>query len=133
MALAQHKTLDSSVDFATLMPANMSDVFGERDGQKRMAAIKRLYATDAVLNEPERTVKGHEDISAAVSDLLAGIPSHFWFFALSKAHGHHGIGVFQWGLGPSLDSLVVTGMDVAHFQNGVIHSLTVFLNPPNGA
>ena len=44
----------------------------------------------------------------------------------------HGVGVLKWGSGPRGGPFAVTGMDVAHFQDGLIHSLSVFLNPPDG-
>jgi len=121
------------IDYDGLMRANLDQVFGEPDAGKRLLAIRRLYAPDAVLNEPHRSVEGHAAINEAVSELLASLPPHFSFRASGPAQGHHGIGVLNWGSGPRDGAFAVTGMDVAHFQGGVIHSLSVFLMPPNGA
>jgi hypothetical protein len=45
------KTKDNSVrdTLAHLMLRNLSEVFGERDGERRMTAIKNLYSEDAGL------------------------------------------------------------------------------------
>ena len=118
---------EPAIDYDGLMRANLTQVFGERDAHKRMSAIQRLYAADAVLNEPHASATGHAAINDAVTALLAGLPSDFSFRVLSAVQGHHGIGVLKWGSGPHDGALAVTGMDVAHFQDGVIHSLSVFL------
>ncbi len=123
-------TPTSPLDYDALMHANLTQVFGERDAQRRRAAIQRLYAPDAVLNEPQHAAAGHAAINDAVSALLAGLPPDFVFEAVGPAQGHHGIGVLKWRGGPRGGPVAVTGMDVAHFQRGVIHSLFVFLNPP---
>ena len=120
------------IDYDGLMRANLTQVFGEPDAAKRLVAIKRLYAADAVLNEPHGAAKGHGGINDAVSALLAELPPDFAFRALSTALGHHGVGVLKWGSGPRGGPFAVTGMDVAHFQYGLIHSLSLFLNPPDG-
>jgi hypothetical protein len=42
-----------SIDYERLMQANLARVFGERDAKPRIAAIRELYAEDAVLYEPD--------------------------------------------------------------------------------
>jgi len=128
--LSNRPKTEAAIDYDSLMRANLTQVFGERDAHKRMSAIRRLYATDAVLNEPHASAKGHAEINDAVTALLAGLPSDFSFHVLSAVQGHHEIGVLKWGAGPHDGSFAVTGMDVAHFQDGLIHSLFVFLTPP---
>lgn len=118
-----------SIDYQRLMQANLSRVFGERDAERWIAAIGELYAEDAVLYEPETSVTGHAAISVAVTALLASLPPDFAFAALGPALGHHGIGRLHWQAGPPNGPAAVTGMDIAHFQDGRIHSLYVFLEP----
>lgn len=117
------------VDYDLLMRANLSRVFGERDAERRMVAIRELYAADAVLNEPHASAAGHRAISEAVTALLAALPQDFVFTAQGPAVGHHGIGRLRWGAGRPGQPAAATGMDIAHFQNGRIHSLFVFLDP----
>ncbi len=40
---------EASIDYERLMQANLVRVFGERDAKRRIAAIRELYAEDAVL------------------------------------------------------------------------------------
>jgi hypothetical protein len=129
-SLGKNMKAEPSVDYDSLMRANLHRVFGEADAQKRLLAIRSLYAADAVLNEPHASARGHIEINDAVSALLAGLPGGFVFQPIGPAQGHHGIGILLWGSGPIQGPFAVTGMDVAHFQGGFIHSLFVFLNPP---
>lgn len=121
---------ETAIDYDGLMQANLARVFGERDAGRRLEAIRRLYAEDAVLNEPHAAARGHIAICDAVTALLASLPPHFVFTAIRPAIGHHGIGCLHWRSGPASGPAAVTGMDIAHFESGRIHSLTVFLDPP---
>ena len=118
-----------SLDYDKLMQANLARVFNERDPVKRLAAIGELYAQDAVLYEPETSVTGHASISDTVAALLTSLPPDFAFTAIGPALGHHNIGRLRWQAGPPSGPVAVTGMDIVHFQNGLIHSLYVFIEP----
>jgi hypothetical protein len=115
------------IDYNRLMRANLTRVFNERDAGRRIAAIRELYADDAVLYEPDTSAKGHAAISEAVCALLTHLPPNFVFSAEGPAIGHHNIGRLKWRSGPPEGPPAVTGMDVAHFEHGRIHSLYVFL------
>jgi len=121
--------MSSAIDYDVLMRANLTRVFGERDATRRIVAIRELYAPDAVLNEPEGTAEGHDAINEAVTALLAALPPGFVFAASGPAIGHHGVGRLRWSAGRPGQPVAATGIDVAHFQNGRIHSLFVFLDP----
>ena len=56
---------------ADLMLRNLSEVFGERDGERRIAAIKNLYSEDAVFFEAQQRFEGRQTISDAVAALQA--------------------------------------------------------------
>ncbi|WP_457329958.1 nuclear transport factor 2 family protein [Rhizobacter sp. P5_C2] len=119
----------ATINYDGLMQANLSRVFGERDAGRRLAAIRELYAEDAVLQEPHASSTGHGAISEAVGTLLTKLPPAFVFSATGPAVGHHGVGRLQWHCGPPNGPAVVTGTDVAHFEGSRIHSLFVFLDP----
>jgi predicted SnoaL-like aldol condensation-catalyzing enzyme/ketosteroid isomerase-like protein len=121
---------DPQIDYDAMMQANLTRVFGEPDVERRLAAIRELYADDAVLNEPHASVRGHLAICDAVTALLAGLPPEFSFSASGPAIGHHGVGRLRWSSGRRGHPAAVTGMDIAHVRNGRIQSLTVFLDPP---
>lgn len=116
-------------DYDRLMQANLTRVFNERDAGRRILAIRELYAEDAALYEPDTSAKGHAAISEAVTTLLAHLPSNFVFSSAGPAIGHHNIGRLKWRSGPPDGPVAVTGMDVAHFEQGRIHSIYVFLEP----
>lgn len=116
-----------SIDYDGLMRENLVRVFGERDPDKRLAAIQDLYAEDAVLNEPHASAKGHAAINDAVSSLLAGLQPGFAFRATGAAMGHHQIGRLIWSLGPANGPTAVTGMDIACFEEDRTRWLYIFL------
>jgi len=82
-----------------------------------------------VLYEADASAKGHAAISEAVTALLAHLPPNFVFSAAGPAIGHHNIGRLKWRSGPPDSPAAVTGMDIAHFEQGRIHSVYVFLEP----
>ena len=118
-----------SIDYNMLMQANAARVFSERDPTRRLAAIRELYTADAVLTEPEAVVVGQAAICGAVSELLSKLPPTFAFAAVGPAVGHHDVGRLLWKAGPPNGPPAVTGMDIAHFKDGRIHALYVFLDP----
>jgi ketosteroid isomerase-like protein len=85
-----------SIDYDSLMQANLARVFNERDVARRMNAIAELYANDATLFEPHTSATGHDAISQVVDTLLASLPPDFVFTAIGAAVGHHGVGRLRW-------------------------------------
>jgi hypothetical protein len=119
-----------TIDYDALMQANAVRVFSERDPVRRLAAIRALYTADAVLTEPEGVFKGEAAISGAVTALLSNLPPTFVFTPAGAAIGHHGVGRLLWKAGPPNGPAAATGMDIAHFEDGRIRALYVFLDPP---
>jgi hypothetical protein len=119
----------SVVDYDGLLQANLNRVFGERDAEKRITAIRDLYAPDAVVYEPDAIATGHDAIAHAVEALLTSLPPDFVFTAIGPAVGHHGLGRLRWRAGPPEGPVAVTGTDVVRLEDGRIHSLHVFLDP----
>lgn len=128
-ATTNRATPEAAVDYDALLQANLKRVFCEPDAVRRFEAIREIYAEDAVLYEPHQTFCGHAAICEAVTALLASLPPNFVFTAIGTATGHHGIGRLRWQSGPPEGPVAVTGMDVAHFEGSLIHSLYVFLDP----
>jgi hypothetical protein len=118
-----------SIDYDRLMRANAARVFSERDPGRRLDAIRELYASDAVLTEPDGVFKGEAAISGAVTELLSKLPPAFAFAPIGPAIGHHDIGRLLWKAGLPNGTPAVTGMDIAHFEAGRIRALYVFLDP----
>ena len=68
---------------ADLMVRNLSEVFGERDRERRVTAIKNLYCEDAIFFEAEQRFEGRQAINDAVAALQASFPTEFEFSAVA--------------------------------------------------
>ncbi len=121
--------MTDSIDYDRILRANLANVFNERDADRRLAAIRELYAEDAVLYDPESVVTGHAAISDTVAALLASLPPAFAFEPVGPAVGHHDAARLRWQSGPPNGPVAVTGTDVALFAGGKIETLYVFLDP----
>jgi hypothetical protein len=121
-----------SIDYDKVMQANAVRVFSERNPASRLEAIRELYTADAVLTEPERVAQGHAAISDAVTELLSKLPPAFAFTSTGTAIGHHGVGRLLWQAGVPNGRPAATGMDIAHFRDGYIQALFVFVDPSAG-
>ena len=117
-----------AADYDGLMKANATRVFSERDSARRLDAIRELYASDAVLAEPDGVFKGAAAISEAVTALLSKLPPAFVFTPVAPAVGHHEVGRLLWKGGPPEGPPAVTGMDIAQFKDGRIQTLHVFVD-----
>lgn len=122
------RAAEGNTDFDTLMQANLVRVFSERNPARRIEAIRQIYDENAVFYEANRSVRGHDAISLAVTELLAHLPPNFVFSALQPAVGHHGLGRLRWGAGLPDGAVAATGTDVACVEGGCIQSLHVFLD-----
>ena len=116
-------------DFDALMQANIVRVFNERDPDRRRVALDELYTDNATLCDPETVATGPQAISDAVGSLHRMLPSGFVFTAVGHAVGHNGAARLFWQAGPPGGPAAVTGTDVAHFENGRIKLLYVFVDP----
>lgn len=108
---------------AELMQQNLLGVFNERDPERRAAVVAQTYASDAVFHDPERTVTGREAISAAAQAVLDGAPG-FVFAPRGPLYESAGsLGALPWQFGPEGGDPVVTGMDIALVEDGLIATL----------
>ena len=123
------KTKDNSVrdTLAHLMLRNLSEVFGERDSERRMAAIKNLSSEAPLFSKRNSGSRGARQ-SATPCSAQRLLPAEFEFSAVVPPARNHDVGRLFWQLGPAGSPPVVNGMDVAQFKDGRIHSLYVFLN-----
>jgi len=120
----------SYIVMSNILEQNLSQVFNERDSQKRLVALADLYTADAVMYEPENIVIGQAAISSTIDSLLASLPPGFRFVPKSIAVGHHDLFCMRWnGITPD-GEVIVSGSDVAHLRDGRIASLYVLIDPP---
>jgi hypothetical protein len=112
-----------------LLLRNLTQVFDERDGDRRRTAIAELWAPDAVFVDPMGRFTGHAALDAAIAELHSHTPAHR-FAAVGAPSVHAGGGLLNWSYGPDGDLSRVTGQDVAVVSGGKIVALYTYLDTP---
>jgi hypothetical protein len=118
-----------STALADLMERNLFDVFGQANSARRAAAIAELYTADCTFFEAEGQVTGREALNTKVESIRKDAPG-FVFRVAGPAQVNHDLGRLRWQLGPAGAPPVVTGTDIAIFENGRIRALYTFLDEP---
>ncbi|GAA4312716.1 hypothetical protein GCM10023149_08190 [Mucilaginibacter gynuensis] len=113
---------------AIMMEDNLNQVWNERDPALRLKAIEKIYSATATLNHVGDQVTGWAAINDSVSTTQKVLPSNFVFTQVKPVIINNSIGRLIWGAGPTGQTPVATGMDIALFENGKIKSLYVFLD-----
>ena len=113
--------------FGQLMERNVLEVFGERDSERRKSAINQLYTETCTFFEAHDQVIGRDALNAKVEQILREAPG-FVFRLAGPAEVNHDLGRLRWHFGPDGAAPVVTGMDVAVFEQGRIRALYAFLD-----
>lgn len=112
-------------DIAELMHANLFEVFGERDPQRRRAAIERTYHPDVVFVDPDEIVTGHDALDDKVDKILGEAPE-FTFALDGPLYVNHDLAYLAWTFGPE-GAPVVRGFDVAFVRDGLIAKMYTIL------
>jgi hypothetical protein len=120
----REKTMSEQIE--KLMNANLHEVFGERDPERRRAAIERTYTEDVEFLDPEEIVVGYDDLDAKAGRLLAGAPE-FVFSAAGPVYVNHDMGYLAWNLGPEGQPPVVRGVDSCFVRDGRIAKVYTLL------
>ena len=111
-----------------IMEDNLNQVWNERNSETRLKAIESIYAAEANLYHVGDQMKGSDAINNSVTATLKHLPQDFEFTKLKPIVINNNLGRLIWGAGPKGQPPVATGMDIAHFENGKIKSLYVFLD-----
>jgi hypothetical protein len=114
---------------ANLMERNLLEVFGQLDSARRAVTIAELYTADCTFFEADERVTGREALNVKVGGILKDAPG-FVFRAVAPAQVNHDLGRLQWHFGPAGAPPVVTGTDIAVFEDGRIRALYTFLDKP---
>ena len=110
----------------TLMRANLLEVFGERDGERRRAAIERTYVEEVRFSDPEESVTGRAALDAKARRILDEAPG-FVFSPAGAVQVNHNLGYLPWNFGPEGQPPVVRGVDIALVADGLITSVYTLL------
>jgi hypothetical protein len=116
-----------------LMERNVSEVFGERDPDRRKRAIAELYAEDCALYDNEGASIGQAALSDRVGRILDESPPGLAFSLVAPAEVIHDLGRLRWQIRPAGAPPVMRGMDVAVFADGKIRTLYTFIETPEAA
>jgi hypothetical protein len=114
-------------EIAELMQANLLQVFGERDGERRRAAIARIHQPDVVFHESDAQAVGHEALHARVQAILDGAPPEFVFSPAGPVRVSDDLGHLPWNFGPEGAPPAVRGVDIALVRGGLIAHLYTLL------
>ncbi|MEV4351270.1 nuclear transport factor 2 family protein [Actinoplanes sp. NPDC049596] len=105
-----------------LMRANLLEVFGERDAERRRAAIARIYTEQVKFSDPDETVVGYGALDAKAQKILDEAPG-FVFSASGPIRVVQDLGYLAWNFGPEGAPPVVSGLDIALIEDGRIASV----------
>jgi hypothetical protein len=119
-------------EIASLVRANLHEVFAERDRTKRRDAIRRTYAEDVVFTDPDGIATGWAALDEKAQHLLDDAPD-FAFVAAGPVLVNHDSGYLAWAFGPTGAEPVVRGVDVSFVEDGRIRKVYTFLMPSRGA
>lgn len=115
-------------DVTTLVQANLTEIFGQRDLELRRDAMHRLYVEDVVFTDPEGTVIGFDAVEAKISGLLDKNPEAFVFTQDGPVYAlHEALAGLAWTLGPEGGRAALRGMDVVTISDGRITSIQTLL------
>jgi hypothetical protein len=109
-----------------LMRANLLEVFNERDGERRRAAMTRTYVPGVRFSDPEETVTGFAALDAKAQGILDGAPG-FVFSPDGPVRVSQDLGYLAWNFGPGGQPPVVRGIDIALIDNGLIATVHTLL------
>jgi hypothetical protein len=101
----------------SLMRANLLEVFGERDPDRRTDAIRRTYTQDVVFVDAEGETHGHDALHAKAQSILDGAAG-FAFRAAGDIYQVGDLGYLAWELGPVDGPAVVSGVDMGFVRDG---------------
>lgn len=111
----------------TLLRRNLREVFNEQNGQRRRAALKELYAEDAIFSDHFGQNVGHAAIDAAVAKLHERLPG-FVLKERGKPEALENAGRIRWQFGPASEPEEILGVDFIVVKDGKIGAIYVFLD-----
>lgn len=103
------------------------DAWNEKDAQRRMAAVSRLWTEDASYVDPLMQGRGHAEIAGLIAAVQERFPE--FRFALAGTPDAYADKLrFSWGLGPESGPAVIHGTDFAELQEGRLKRVVGFLD-----
>ncbi|MVM37347.1 hypothetical protein GO730_06395 [Spirosoma sp. HMF3257] len=115
---------------AELLEDSLLVIWNDRNAEKRLEAMKKIYAPDIHFFESNTgdALVGYQAINELISKLQTEWPIEFQFELNKPSQVNHSTQIVSWNLGPKGATPVATGMDVAIIENDLIKSLYLFLD-----
>ena|SRR5437762_333615 len=115
---------------AQLLEDSLLVIWNDRDADRRLEAMKRIYAPDIHFFESNtaEAIIGHTAINELITKLQQTWPVEFQFELNKPSQVNHTTQIISWNLGPKGTPPVATGRDVAFTENEKIRSLYLFLD-----
>jgi SnoaL-like domain len=110
-----------------LMRANLLEVFGERDADRRAEAIARTYAEDVTFADGEATTTGREALEQRVVALQSRLPADASFAPFGPLYAGGDQAALAWTLSPAGGEPIARGLDIATIADGRIVALRTLL------
>jgi hypothetical protein len=110
-----------------LMRANLLEVFGERDPERRRAAIARTYAPEVTFADEEATTTGTDALEQRVVALQEKLPPDAAFAPFGPLYAGGDQAALAWTLAVEGGEPVARGLDVATIADGRIVALRTLL------
>ena len=108
------------------------EVFGERDPDRRWAAIGRTYTEDVTFTDPDGDFIGWQALSDRAQELLDGAPPDFVFEEDGPRYIDTDAAAMAWRFGPA-GKPVARGVDVLTIRDGRVSALRTLLVPQSDA
>jgi hypothetical protein len=113
-------------DAMELLHSNLLEVFGERDRDRRWAAIGRTYAEDVTFTDPDGDFVGRQALSDRAQELLDGAPTEFVFEEDGPGYVASDAAALAWRFGPR-GKAVARGVDFLTIRNGRVSAVRTLI------
>jgi SnoaL-like domain len=111
-----------------LLHSNLLEVFGERDPERRWAAIGRTYTEDAVFTDADGDFVGWQALSDRAQQLLDASAPGDVFEADGPAYVGADAAALAWRFGPP-GKPVVRGVDCLTIRGGRVSAVRTLIAP----
>ena len=119
-------------DVTPLLHSNLYEVFGERDPDRRWAAIKRTYTDDVVFTDPEGDFVGWQALSDRAQELLNNASAGDVFEEDGPTYVGADAAALAWRFGPP-GKPVARGVDFLTIRDDRVSAVRTLIAPPPGA
>lgn len=115
-----------------LLHRNLYEVFGERDPERRWAAISRTYTEDVTFSDPDGDFVGWQALSDRAQGLLDGASAGDVFEEDGPTYLGTDAAALAWRFGPP-GKPVARGVDFLTIRDGRVSAIRTLIAPQSDA